>query len=87
MEWQVLLGLITLKRSLCEESTVTINRRCPDLGLRESAAAIRNITLVSGKWPSRTTVDTHVRNSSDGGKWTRWRAPRPQKRRLSLNVP
>ena len=63
-----------------------INRRCPSLGLREGAAAIRNTTLVSGEWPSRTVVDNHVRNGSDGGEWTRCRSPRPQRPRCSLKV-
>ena len=60
-----------------------IDRRYPNLELREDAVAIRDITLVSGLWPNRTIVDVHVRNGSDGGEWTRCRAPRPQRPRCS----
>ena len=74
------------KEPVREKSCHNINRRCPSLGLGEDAAAICNMTLVSGKWPSRTTVDTHVKNGNDGGKWMRCSTPHPQKRHLSLNV-
>ena len=67
MQWRVPLGPITLKEPVRGKCCHNINRRYPRLGLREDAAAIRNIKLVSGEWPSRTIVDNHVRNGIDGG--------------------